>query len=516
LHEALDQQTATSEILRVISSSPTDIQPVLEAVAENAAGLCESFDAYVFRRDGERLLLVAHHGPIRAKPTGQFSLPLGRGTAAGRAVLDGQTIHIADIQAEADEFPEGSEHARDLGHRTVLHVPLMREGVAIGTIGVRRTEARPFTERQIALLKTFADQAVIAIENVRLFNELQEKTRVASEAHAQVSEALARETATSEILRVIGSSLTDAQPVFETIARSGLSVCAALGCVVFVVDGDMLRVAATAGVRPERIERFRRDYPISLSAEIDTAQAVSGRRMVHLADIANNPNATADDIEVARLAGYRTRLMVPMVRGDRALGLIGVTREDSAAFPDHLVELLRTFADQAVIAIENVRLFTELQTSNRDLTQALDTQTATSDILRVISRSQTDVQPVFDAIMQSAVRLLRAHSGMLTRVAGDWLELAAFTSIDRAYDDAIRAYWPRPLHSKGGHTQAIRERAPINIADAEVDPRVPEAGRAVARLSGLRSVASVPLLRNDEAIGSVVVNRQEPGGFTRP
>jgi two-component system, NtrC family, sensor kinase len=192
LHEALDQQTATSEILRVISSSPTDIQPVLEAVAENAAGLCESFDAYVFRRDGERLLLVAHHGPIRAKPTGQFSLPLGRGTAAGRAVLDGHTIHIADIQAEADEFPEGSEHARDLGHRTVLHVPLMREGVAIGTIGVRRTEARPFTERQIALLKTFADQAVIAIENVRLFNELQEKTRVASEAHAQVSEALAR------------------------------------------------------------------------------------------------------------------------------------------------------------------------------------------------------------------------------------------------------------------------------------------------------------------------------------
>jgi two-component system, NtrC family, sensor kinase len=176
--------------------------------------------------------------------------------------------------------------------------------------------------------------------------------------------------------------------------------------------------------------------------------------------------------------------------------------------------LLETFAAQAVIAIENVRLFKELQTSNRELTTALGTQTATSDILRVISRSQTDVQPVFDAIVQSAVRLLRAHSGMLTRVAGDWLELAAFTSIDRTYDDAIRAYWPRPLHSKGGHTQAIRERAPINIADAEVDPRVPEAGRAVARLSGLRSVASVPLLRNDEAIGTVVVNRREPGGFT--
>ena len=268
------------------------------------------------------------------------------------------------------------------------------------------------------LVQTFADQAVIAIENVRLFTELQEKTRVASEAHAQVSEALARETATSEILRVIGSSLTDAQPVFETIARSGLTVCAALGCVVFVVDGDMLRMAATAGVRPERIERFRRDYPISLSAEIDTALAVSGRRMVHLADIANNPNATADDIEVARLAGYRTRLMVPMVRGDRALGLIAVTREDSAAFPDHLVELLRTFADQAVIAIENVRLFTELQARNQDLT-------ATSEILRVISQSQIDVQPVFDIIAESALRLCEAKHGNVFLFDGGLIHLAA-------------------------------------------------------------------------------------------
>src|SRR4030095_11900644 len=212
--------------------------------------------------------------------------------------------------------------------------------------------------------------------------------------------------------------------------------------------------------------------------------------------------------------GYRTALAVPMLREGHPIGVLLNWRREVSPFTNTQIELVKTFADQAVIAIENVRLFTELQTSNRELTTALDTQTATADILRVISRSQTDVQPVFDAIVQSAVRLLRAHSGMLTRVAGDWLDLAAFTSIDRTYDDAIRAYWPRSLHSKGGHTQAIRERAPINIADAEVDPRVPEAGRAVARLSGLRSVASVPLLRNDEAIGTVVVNRQEPGGFT--
>jgi two-component system, NtrC family, sensor kinase len=517
LSEALGQQTATAEILRVISSSPTDVQPVFDAIVSSAVRLVRGLSSAVYRYDGELVHNVALSdatAEIRAEYQRLFPRRPRPASIIDRAILERSITHIADIQNAPELLESARRIAAMRGYHSILVVPMLREGMPIGAISVTRAEAGLFSDKQIALFQTFADQAVIAIENVRLFTELQEKTRAASEAHAQVSEALARETATSEILRVIGSSLTDAQPVFETIARSGLSVCAALGCVVFVVDGDMLRVAATAGVRPERIERFRRDYPISLSAEIDTAQAVSGRRMVHLADIANNPNATADDIEVARLAGYRTRLMVPMVRGDRALGLIGVTREDSAAFPDHLVELLRTFADQAVIAIENVRLFTELQTSNRDLTQALDTQTATSDILRVISRSQTDVQPVFDAIMQSAVRLLRAHSGMLTRVAGDWLELAAFTSIDRAYDDAIRAYWPRPLHSKGGHTQAIRERAPINIADAEVDPRVPEAGRAVARLSGLRSVASVPLLRNDEAIGSVVVNRQEPGGFT--
>jgi GAF domain-containing protein len=296
---------------------------VLEAVAESAARLTATIDVAVFLCGSNGLRLAAHHGPIPVRSI----VPLIREEVTGRAVLDGQTVHVADLQSETVEYPRGSENARRLGLRTVLSVPLLREGgIALGTINLRRGEVRLFTERQVALLQTFADQAVIAIENVRLF--------------------------------------------------------------------------------------------------------------------------------------------------------------------------------------------TELQTSNRELTTALDTQTATSDILRVISRSQTDVQPVFDAIVQSAVRLLRAHSGLLTRVAGDWLELAAFTSIDGAYDDAMRAYWPRPLHSKGGHTQVIRERAPINIADAEVDPRVPEAGRAVARLSGLRSVASVPLLRNDEAIGTVAVNRQEPSGFT--
>ena len=146
---------------------------MLDTVAVSAARLCESFDAAIWHRDGDRLLLVAHHGPIPIGPIGEFSLPLIQGTVAGRSVLDGRAVHVADAQTEVDEFPESSENARRMGFRTILSVALMREGVAIGSIQIRRTEAQLFTERQAALLETFADQAVIAIENVRLFKELE-------------------------------------------------------------------------------------------------------------------------------------------------------------------------------------------------------------------------------------------------------------------------------------------------------------------------------------------------------
>src|SRR5215813_14244944 len=199
--EALDQQTATAEILRVISSSPTDIQPVLDAVAESAARLCESFDSAIFRREGDRLLLAAHHGPIPVART----IPLVRESVNGRAVLDGRTIHIADLEAKAEEFPVGAALTRGEGVHAHLSVPLMREGVAIGTINPPPTETELFTDRQVALLQTFADQAVIAIENVRLFTELQEKNRALTQAHSQVTEALEQQTATSEILRAISS-----------------------------------------------------------------------------------------------------------------------------------------------------------------------------------------------------------------------------------------------------------------------------------------------------------------------
>jgi two-component system NtrC family sensor kinase len=218
LAESLEQQAATSEILTVIRSSPSNVQPVFEAVAESAARLCESLDSSVWRREGDRLLLVAHHGAI--PQAGTDSLPLVRGTVGGRSVLDGRTIHIADIQTGADEFPTTSQNARRQGYRTILSVPLMREGDAIGAIALRRSEARLFSERQIALLKTFADQAVIAIENVRLFEAEQQRTR-------ELSESLEQQTATSEVLKIISGSPGELESVFNAMLENATRLCEA-------------------------------------------------------------------------------------------------------------------------------------------------------------------------------------------------------------------------------------------------------------------------------------------------
>jgi GAF domain-containing protein len=501
--ESLERQTATSEILRVISRSPTDVQPVFDIIAERAVKLCEAEVGVVTRCDGPLLQLAALHGVTREGIEAvrrAHPMPLDVESVTGRVFRSREVVQAEDVLADPSYAVKDT--ARAGGWRGGLGVPMLRDGQVIGVIFVGQSTPRLFSQQVVELLKTFADQAVIAIENVRLFTELQASNR-------ELTTALDQQTATSEVLRAISGSPTEVQPVLDIIALNATLVCAARDGTLFLKDGSDLRVAAHHG--PIQLSRSLGGR-VPIARDWVSGRAMVERRTIHVEDLHAAGDEYSRGREMAFRDGHRTTLATPLLREGEPVGVLLIRRGEVRPFTSKQVALLQTFADQAVIAIENVRLFTELQASNRELTTALDTQTATSDILRVISRSQTDVQPVFDAIVQSAVRLLRGHSGMLTRVAGDQIELAAITSTDAAGDAALREFYPRPLHS-GAHAMVLRAGRAVNIADTETDPSWPGL-RANARVRGFRSWGAVPLLRHDEAIGTISVTRREPGGFT--
>jgi len=298
--------------------------------------------------------------------------------------------------------------------------------------------------------------------------------------------------------------------VFDAIAASARRLCGGYFCNVARYEGGLIHLTAHAHTVPEAVDLMRQMFPSAPTRATASGRAILERAVVYIPDTSEDPEYLQPLAEAHRV---RSGVSVPMLRDGQPIGVITVGGQEPRQFTDKQVALLQTFADQAVIAIENVRLFTELQASNRELTTALDKQTATSDILRVISRSQTDVQPVFDAIVASAVRLLGAHEGVLTRIVGDQIHHAASTFV-ASEDPAARGLFPRPLNAEGSHAQAIRDRAPVNIADAQTDPALSEARRAVARARRYRSLAAVPLLRQDEALGTIAVGRGEAGGFT--
>src|SRR5262245_13998703 len=397
LRDALERESATSEILRVIASSPTELQPVLDTVAENAARLCEANDATINRIDGNTLqrLGSAKYGPMPASPPPS----LHRGNPSGRAVIDRTTVHVHDITAEFDgEFPESRLLQQHTGARTILCTPLLRQGTPIGVITIRRTEVRPFSEKQIALLKTFADQAVIAIENVRLFQELKE--------------SLEQQTATSEILGVIASSPTDIQPVLDAIAQSAARVCGSDDAAIRLREGDEMVLAAHFGTIPPSGPERR-----SLGWRFVSNEALLQRRTIHIPDLEAEAERFPDSVHIG--PGIRTFLVTPLLREGTAIGVINIRRTEVKPFTDKQVALLETFASQAVIAIENVRLFKEIQERNAELREALEHQTATSEVLGNISRSHTDVQPVLDAIVESAARVCGIDDVVLRFLEGD-------------------------------------------------------------------------------------------------
>jgi GAF domain-containing protein len=384
LAQALEQQAALAEILRVISRSPADVQPVFDTIVEHAHRLCGADSAAVFTYDGTLVRIGAldktSFEQARALREA-YPMPATPGHATGRAIVTGRPVHIPDVRDDSAYTLDGLRDAVQL--RTLLAVPMMRNGAPIGTITVQRWETpRPFSEKQVALLETFAEQAVIAIENVRLFNELGVRNR-------DLTETLEQQTATGEILRAISASPTDVQPVFDTIARSARRLCGAEFCQVFRVEAGQLHNVANDGHNAEGLAAIRRSFPRPVDDGTSVGRAVLHGAVAQIPDVQTERGYAIPDI--ATLTGFRSLVAVPIVRDGAPIGAIAVGRAQTGLFPDRQVDLLRTFADQAVIAIENVRLFKELDIRNCDLTDSLERQTATAEILRVISRSPSSV-----------------------------------------------------------------------------------------------------------------------------
>ena len=501
--QALEQQTATAEILSVMSQSPTDVQPVFDAIVRAAVRLCDGVFSIVGRFDGEYIHFGAQYNfnaDALAVYHQWFPRRATEDRLAGRAVLERRVMNVADVSAEFRFVPGQQEQ----GFRSVVFVPMVRDGVSIGVIGVSRMVVGAFPQQQVELLQAFADQAVIAIENVRLFTELQEKNRELTKAHAQVTEALSQQTATSDVLRIISSSPTDLQPVLDTMAESAARLCVAPDVLIMLRDEERLLVRAHFG-------KIALGDVVPVVRESVSGRAVLDKRPVHVEDL-----TVADDLPVgqqfALRDAFRTALAVPLIRKNNAIGAILVRRAEVQLFTDKQIELIETFADQAVIAIENVRLFTELEASNRELTTALDQQTATSEILRVISRSQTDVQPVFDTIVQSAVRLCAGLFGALFQFDGELLHMVAHHNYTpEALETAHQIYPARPSRDHGS-VRAIVERAVVHIPDVELDPEHQHPG--LRRAIGQRSGLFVPMLREGDPVGVIMVSRPEPGPFS--
>jgi GAF domain-containing protein len=422
-------------VLQVISSSPGDLQPVFEAMLEKAARICDATSGGIYRWDDNAFSLVATHNlPPAYAESRRFSpfrpsakLPFGR-IIATKAV-----VHIADMAAESIYIKERHPAfvaAIELGGvRTALLVPMLKENELIGSFALNRQEVRPFTDKQIALVQNFADQAVIAIENARLLNELRQRTDDLSQRTADLTESLEQQTATSEVLRVISSSPGELGPVFAAMLENAIRVCDGKSGNIYRWDGETLHLLAAHNSPPALVEH-RRQTPYSPRPNAPMGRMIATKRLVHVVDAAADEaylhQRDAGITAAVELGGIRTALYVPMLKESELIGVFTVFRQEVCPFTDKQIELVETFANQAVIAIENTRLLNELRQRTDDLAESLEQQTATSKVLDVISRSAFDLRAVFEAVVESSVRLCGADRATIFRFDGKMLRLASF------------------------------------------------------------------------------------------
>jgi GAF domain-containing protein len=505
LEESLEYQTATSDVLNVISRSTSDVQPVLDTVIETAARLCGADDATISIREGEVYRPVSSSlsaaDPEHWETLRQRTIVPGRESIAGRVALEGRVVHVADIRADPDyALPETV--AAGIG--TCLGVPLLREGAVLGTIVLSRKRVEPYTERQIELVLTFADQAVIAMENARLLGELQARTR-------DLEESLEYQTATSDVLKVISRSTADVQPVLDTVAETAARLCGADFGSILIREGEVYRYVSdsTSAADPEYWASVRQRIIVPGRDSVTGRVALEGR-VVHVADIRAIPHYAVPEVVTA---GRRTILGVPLLRDSEPIGIITLSRKRVESFTERQIELVRTFADQAVIAMENARLFNELNKRTNDLQESLEYQTATGGVLQVISRSGAELDPVLDTLVETATRICAADYSviMMLRSQDGLYHLNAAFGCTPEFEDFLERNPIAPGRGSLVRRTALEKRV-IHIEDAATDSEY--TWSELQQLGGFHTGLGVPLLRDDAVIGVIALVRLRVEPFT--
>ena len=497
--EALERWTATAEVLDVISHSTFELQTVLATLVHSAGHLCRAENVQIFLRDGEVYRLVADNGfsPEYQQYVRDHPIRPGRNTLVARTALEGKTVYIPDVSADR-EYTYGGQKLG--GYRTLLGVPLMRDGNCIGVIALTRSKVLPFTDNQIELVTNFAAQAVIAIENTRLFNELRQRTD-------DLSETLEQQTATSEVLKVIASSSGELQHVFGAMLENATRLCGASYGAMWLRDGDGFRNTALYGpLPPEYVEQIS-GILFHPGPDGALANVIKTREPVHISDLRES-SAYRDreilPVAAVEVAGVRTIVSVPMFKADEIVGAITIYRKEIHPFSKKQIELVQNFAAQAVIAIENTRLL-------RELRESLQQQTATADVLKVISRSTFDLQTVLDTLVELAARVCEADTGTVRRRDGDTYPLAATFGLTQQQSEHFSSYSEMP--DRGSvFGRAILENRTIHVPDILADP---EYNRPhLQEFVRVRAALGVPLVREGTVIGVFTLQRREPHPFT--